>query len=98
MAARAGAHRETYAPRNLTVPKAIAYVERPPVQSVFGGVRRAGGGSAHAASAGADEFRPARWRLSAGAIAVRRSGRVRPGLRTRQALPRLELQLSERQN
>src|SRR3954470_13688120 len=72
-------------------------VEQPPVQSVFDGVRPAGDRGDHASGAGAIKLRPARRRLSRLAFAVRRSSRMRHGLRTRQALSRLEFCVSGRQ-
>ena len=77
--------------------KAIADAGRSPAQGVFG--RRSPcwrPPSAHAAGAGAGQFRPSGRRLSEFTGAVGRSGGLCAGLRARPPLPLLELHLPDR--
>ena len=82
-------------PRSGQSVEAIPYVEWPPAQGVFGdaAVWRPHG---HAGGICPGQFRPSGRRLSKLAGGLGRSGRLRTGVRTRPALPFLELQLSDR--
>jgi hypothetical protein len=76
--------------------KAIANVGTPPAQGVFGDISFLGGRHHRAAGTRPGQFRSSGRRLPEFAGHVGRSGRLRAGVRTRPALPGLELQLSDR--
>src|SRR4051794_12062599 len=75
--------------------KATKYVGSPPAQSVSGDARFSGI-TWPPARASAGQFRSPGGGLSAFAGVLRRSGRLRAGVRARPALPGVELQLSDR--
>src|ERR1700754_1768467 len=75
--------------------KALTDGKRPPGSGVFDGADLRGL-LGRAAGCGPDQFRPARWRLSELGDHLGRSGRLCAAVRARPALPRLELQLSDR--
>jgi hypothetical protein len=81
--------------RIMRCSKAIAYVERPPAQGVFGDISLFGDRHGHATGTSSGQFRSSGWRLSEFAGRFRRSGGLRAGLRARPALPGVELQLPD---
>ena len=81
--------------RIMRCSKAIAYVERPPAQGVFGDISFFGDRHGHAAGTSSGQFRSSGGRLSEFGGRFGRSSGLCVGVRTRPALPGVELQLPD---